>query len=428
LNTISKRHLAASSGMSAAPGRLPVIQAPDTATPDQKQVIAALNRFLRDGTKHFVFDGCGGTGKSWTIQRIVQSLIEQGCNVEMLATTNKALNVIRAGNPGLFRNAKTVDAALRDKRMIVKEMPATPAEQRAFGRATVPRRFYSSSSKLSTAAMTIVDESSMLSDHDAFKLQATRAKLICVGDAFQLPPVAASDWFGKQKPNASLTTVMRQAADSGVLKLATSIRKDGLATAFARLAAREFATDVEILDSDAALQLAGSVSMILCHQNATVTRLNAMVMNSLGLPHNVPSPGARLYSVERFYDPDNAQKIICEKGLVFHVIANHGATKTKTGFPAWLLDLRDDEGNTIRNVPVLEAGLVKPMPSNPQNNPIHFCGAEMQFAYALTVHKAQGSEWPVVLLWDDFVGDEATYTRWFYTGVTRARQMLLVVP
>jgi exodeoxyribonuclease V len=47
------------------------------------------------------------------------------------------------------------------------------------------------------------------------------------------------------------------------------------------------------------------------------------------------------------------------------------------------------------------------------------------FAYAITVHKAQGSQWDHVVLFD-----ESSYfdrRRWAYTGITRAAERITVV-
>ena len=51
---------------------------------------------------------------------------------------------------------------------------------------------------------------------------------------------------------------------------------------------------------------------------------------------------------------------------------------------------------------------------------------QFTFAYALTVHKAQGSEWPSVVLFDQsdrFRDDKA---KWLYTGITRASKSIKV--
>ena len=51
---------------------------------------------------------------------------------------------------------------------------------------------------------------------------------------------------------------------------------------------------------------------------------------------------------------------------------------------------------------------------------------EFDFGYALTVHKAQGSQWDNVILYDEWF-NKATLKQWQYTGITRAAQRVTVV-
>ena len=48
------------------------------------------------------------------------------------------------------------------------------------------------------------------------------------------------------------------------------------------------------------------------------------------------------------------------------------------------------------------------------------------FGYAMTVHKSQGSEWPYVLLVDEYRRPEQR-REWVYTAITRASERILVV-
>ena len=52
---------------------------------------------------------------------------------------------------------------------------------------------------------------------------------------------------------------------------------------------------------------------------------------------------------------------------------------------------------------------------------------EFDYAYAITVHKSQGSEWARVLIADDGMqsGNKEFRKRWLYTAVTRAKQELV---
>ena len=53
---------------------------------------------------------------------------------------------------------------------------------------------------------------------------------------------------------------------------------------------------------------------------------------------------------------------------------------------------------------------------------------EFDYAYAITVHKAQGSEWSkVVVLEEQFPFDKIEHARWLYTACTRASNKLVLV-
>ena len=52
---------------------------------------------------------------------------------------------------------------------------------------------------------------------------------------------------------------------------------------------------------------------------------------------------------------------------------------------------------------------------------------EFDYGYVLTVHKAQGSQWDDVVLFDESFAFQDSRARWLYTGVTRAAKRLTVV-
>jgi exodeoxyribonuclease-5 len=52
---------------------------------------------------------------------------------------------------------------------------------------------------------------------------------------------------------------------------------------------------------------------------------------------------------------------------------------------------------------------------------------EFDYGYVLTVHKAQGSQWDDVVLFDESFAFPDSRDRWLYTGITRAAKRLTVV-
>ena len=53
---------------------------------------------------------------------------------------------------------------------------------------------------------------------------------------------------------------------------------------------------------------------------------------------------------------------------------------------------------------------------------------EFTYAYAITCHKSQGSEWnKVLVLEESFPFDKKEHIRWLYTACTRASEKLVLV-
>ena len=52
---------------------------------------------------------------------------------------------------------------------------------------------------------------------------------------------------------------------------------------------------------------------------------------------------------------------------------------------------------------------------------------QFDYGYALTVHKAQGSQWDSVCLFDESGNFSTDRARWLYTGLTRAAEKITVV-
>jgi exodeoxyribonuclease-5 len=50
----------------------------------------------------------------------------------------------------------------------------------------------------------------------------------------------------------------------------------------------------------------------------------------------------------------------------------------------------------------------------------------LDYGYAYTVHKSQGSEFDNVLIIDEFKGSSDMYNRWLYTAITRARKSVTI--
>ena len=52
---------------------------------------------------------------------------------------------------------------------------------------------------------------------------------------------------------------------------------------------------------------------------------------------------------------------------------------------------------------------------------------EFDYGYALTVHKAQGSQWDRLVLFDESFAFRESRERWLYTAITRAAEQITIV-
>ena len=52
---------------------------------------------------------------------------------------------------------------------------------------------------------------------------------------------------------------------------------------------------------------------------------------------------------------------------------------------------------------------------------------DFDYGYALTVHKAQGSQWDNVMIFDESRAFRQEKEKWLYTGITRAAKSLTIV-
>ncbi len=62
-------------------------------------------------------------------------------------------------------------------------------------------------------------------------------------------------------------------------------------------------------------------------------------------------------------------------------------------------------------------------------NDKYFNALQIKFAYAMTCHKTQGGQWPVVFVEQPYLpdGEDISYLRWLYTALTRAQSKLYLI-
>ncbi len=264
--------------------------------------------------------------------------------------------------------------------------------------------------------LVVVDEASMVTRqmYDDFLL--TRAKVLFVGDPGQLPPVQDKGFFDVHPSDACLTQIHRQALDSPILRLSLRIR-NGESIAPFRDGACAKAPKTSI-SFDEWL----SYDQIITGANASRRRVNRYFRKIKGYDRIWPMRGEPLICLK------NAEEYTFINGVeatALEDFAYNDAMECAVG--AIEYDGHSIEPRCFYPYPFranYEEGLRE---ESWYNRAAMVDVLEFDFAYAITVHKAQGSEWDRVIIADDQMmnGRSDFRKKWLYTAVTRAKEELL---
>ncbi|HAF96006.1 MAG: hypothetical protein A2X34_01160 [Elusimicrobia bacterium GWC2_51_8] len=264
----------------------------------------------------------------------------------------------------------------------------------------------------------VVDEASMVDGLIWRDLLAYNIPIIAVGDHGQLPPISGS-FNLMQMPDIVLTQIHRQARDNPIIKVSQCARKTG------RVPPKEYGAGVTKYlweDSDAQersgrlLESYKPDTLILCGYNSTRGKINKFVRNSLGFESANPTRGDRVICLR-----NNHKKGICN-GMLGTVLLLEPDRKDWYGAEI-KMDDRDKPYSGLIYAPQFgaERGI-----NFTKERKHSLTGDLFDFGYALTVHKAQGSQAKKVVMFEERFTrmDDEMWRRWLYTGVTRAEEEL----
>lgn len=187
-------------------------------TPSQTAAYNALRSFINNhDPAHWAYTlkGYAGTGKSFTMARLIQDLVHDGVRVAVTAPTHQAVRVLGAMLPDATAG-QTIQSLLSLK------------VKRQNGRERLVKA--SQKNHLEQFDLVIVDECSMVNAELFGYLEAAATaapcKIILTGDPAQIPPVNANgDSPAFLLPGPMLTEVMRQAMDNPILAYCTALRQ-----------------------------------------------------------------------------------------------------------------------------------------------------------------------------------------------------------
>lgn len=375
----------------------------------------ALDRYEK-GSKYTVISGYAGSGKSTLVRFIIEALGVEEEDVCYCAFTGKAAEVLRKkGN----KNVCTLHKLLYEH---------IPKPNGGFIRR--PKLFLD-------YKVIVVDEVSMAPKTLMKQLFTHSAYIICLGDPFQLPPIDKDeDNHLLDNPHVFLDEIMRQAQESEIIQLTMKIRNGE---------SIDYFNGKEVIVMPKSKLNTGVLKwgdQILTATNATRIAINNQMRTLYG-KEGAPQDGDKLICLRNYWDDLSEEGDALINGTI-GILKNSFQTwreipsyvQPNTKFDVLCGELYIPETDDTYNLLSMDRQMIitgqkccdwkLSYKLNRINNEI--VPKEFAYAYAITVHKAQGSEWDnVVVLEEKFPFDKEEHARWLYTACTRASKKLVLV-
>ena len=376
-----------------------------------------IARYL-EGEKYTVISGYAGTGKSTLVKFITQSLpnIDPDRDVVYATFTGKAAQVLMTkGN----KNCITLHRLLYD---------SVPKPDGTYLRKPVQEIPYK---------IVVVDEVSMAPKDMIERLFSYSVHVICLGDPFQLPPIDKdADNHLLDEPHVFLDEVMRQALDSEIIQLSMKIRHG---ESFKNFKGK----DAQVYDHT---QLNTGMMMwadqIICATNRTRIDMNT-AMRQLMNRGDQPENGDKVICLRNYWDDLSYNGDYLVNGTIGFLDGIYPSlNQIPPFFGGQLIKITSAEFTSdtdafygrfdmdtkciLTGEKALDAKTIYRL--NRSRRFAHLVPYEFTYGYAITCHKAQGSQWDKVLVIEEgFPFRKEEHARWLYTAITRAIDKVVLI-
>lgn len=445
-------------------------------TVEQAAALDLITDFLfsRVSDSIFLLKGYAGTGKSSLIGALVKTMTDFEQKTVLLAPTGRAAKVFSgySSHPAFTIHKKIY----RQKRFSGEASGFVPMDN------------------LHKDTLFIVDEASMISNDgiDSFSFGSGRVlddlvhyvyggencRLLLIGDEAQLPPVMQESspalqidilkGYGLDVTSTTMTQIVRQAQNSGILFNATQIRNallENTTELFPKLKLEGFEDIRKVSGEDLIDEISAAYdrdgieeTMIISRSNKRANIYNEGVRNRILYREEELSSGDMLMVTKNnYFWTENIEQVdFLANGELLEVLRVR-RTQEVYGFrfcdvlvkhPDYGIELEikilidtlhsettglSQEKNAELFYNVLEDysevttqnGKMQKMKVDPFYNAV-----QVKYGYAVTCHKAQGGEWTNVFLDIGYITEEhlgINFYRWLYTALTRSSKQLYLV-
>ncbi|MFP4157053.1 MAG: AAA family ATPase [Opitutales bacterium] len=450
----------------------PACQLPPTAGAE-KRIAEALTRIA--GTESLLPAIKIDAAIEWASKRAGFDLADQQRRALKSALQHKVS--IITGGPGTGKTTilrSVVDIVRAKRARIVLASPTGRAAQRLAEAAGAPastihrllkydaatRQFVHHAENPLPAEFIILDETSMLDTRLAARLfdaVPSGAHLLLVGDADQLPSVGAGNVLGDlmAAPPAHVTrldTIYRQGKESGIVTTAHGILQGEShpGRTFRSLRELEAARDFSFIEAEAPEQCLQAIQYLVRDYLPKTHHFDPIADLQVLSPMHRGTAGISVLNTElqeTLNPKEKAESRLRSDPDYTPARQSHFREKTKRPLPADLEygsttyrigdKVMQSRNNYDKNIFNGDTGIIRSIQADRSGLTIDFAGnlveytkgelSEIQLAYAISIHKSQGSEYPVViipLLKQHFL---LLQRNLIYTGITRARRKVYLI-
>jgi exodeoxyribonuclease V len=371
-------------------------------SPQQDEALKSVSRWLKAGRSPiFRLFGYAGTGKTTLARHFAEDIEGE---VQFAAFTGKAAQVLRSKGA---KNARTIHS------LIYRPKGEESVEDEITGKTSMSPTFtLNRQSPIAKAKLIIVDECSMVDEQLGRDLMSFGTPILVLGDPGQLPPISGGGYFTDHEPDHLLTEIHRQARDNPIIRLAMDVREGR------EFMIGDYGSTQVIHKSDVTQELVLDADQVLVGTNRTRRRYNQRLRELKGFSADIPQAGDKLVCLRN----DPAKGLL--NGSLWKVMTAARET-IKPGINLLVTPEDDEPGRSTAKIKLLKQQFEEPDVEIPWQTKKRY--DDFDFGYALTVHKAQGSQWNNVVLFDESFAFKDMRSRWLYTAVTRAAERLTVV-
>ena len=397
--------------------------------------------YFNTADRVFVLSGYAGTGKTFLIDYVVREVLRLKIGEEAVfvsPTGKAAANLVKNGTL-----AGTVHGLIymRDGEEFDVDENGEIIEQKEL--TFIKREKIDENIRL-----IIIDEASMINETVLGDLLSFNVKCLFCGDGAQLPPVNGSCPL-MEYPNYTMKEIVRQAADNPIIRVATMAR-EGKRIPYGNYDDKVCVIGRNGLSPSERKRIFLKADQIICGRNKTRMELNREIRRYKGIPEDavLPIDGEKLICTLNDWEKplDEEEKFYLVNGIIgtaseikesfddlatMEFQADFMPQSVKVPFDTAIFTcgayrhLYGERAVTLVDGTVVHEGnfaLLHKLRSVSEEPICRF-----EFAYAVTCHKAQGSEFDFVVVFDESWAFGEEKNRWLYTAITRAKDKLLII-